>query len=109
MRFTPLIFVVLATGPLAALAAPTPSDNKEDAALSCPDGAKIHCGDCNGTSCRIGFTNYGMDIALVMRASALPRVEVAMGLHAGITTSVVPDTLFVRDGARLRLEEIYMI
>ncbi|PWY66354.1 hypothetical protein BO94DRAFT_540641 [Aspergillus sclerotioniger CBS 115572] len=61
MRFTSLIFVALAVGPLGALAAPTPADNAENAALDCPDGGKIHCGNCNGTSCRIGFKNYPCD------------------------------------------------
>ncbi|KAL7650946.1 pyridoxamine-phosphate oxidase [Aspergillus niger] len=55
MRFVTLVFAALAAGPLAAFAAPAPA---EDAAQSCPDGAKIHCGSCNGTSCRIGFENY---------------------------------------------------
>lgn len=79
MRFVTLVFAALAAGPLAAFAAPAPA---EDAAQSCPDGAKIHCGvshilnsfhahisqdskihiliyhqSCNGTSCRIGFEN----------------------------------------------------
>ncbi|RAL01109.1 uncharacterized protein BO80DRAFT_425084 [Aspergillus ibericus CBS 121593] len=61
MRFTPLLFTLLAASPLATLAAPAPSENNENAALSCPSGAKIHCGGCNGTSCMIGFTNYPCD------------------------------------------------
>ncbi|PYI10908.1 hypothetical protein BO78DRAFT_160234 [Aspergillus sclerotiicarbonarius CBS 121057] len=63
MRFTPLALIILAVGPLAALAAPAPapSDNQENAALSCPSGAKINCGGCNGTSCKIGFNNYPCD------------------------------------------------
>ncbi|BCS03638.1 uncharacterized protein AKAW2_70516S [Aspergillus luchuensis] len=56
MRFATLIFAALAAGPLAALAAPAPADNAANA-KTCPDGDKIHCGGCNGTSCQIGFNN----------------------------------------------------
>ncbi|CAK46991.1 hypothetical protein An16g06570 [Aspergillus niger] len=102
MRFITLVFAALAAGPLAAFAAPAPA---EDAAQSCPDGAKIHCGSCNGTSCRIGFENYGPHIAPAMRAVALSRVEVAMAPPAGTTTSVVLDTLFAPE--KLKLDLIY--
>ncbi|RAH56380.1 hypothetical protein BO85DRAFT_489181 [Aspergillus piperis CBS 112811] len=56
MRFATLIFAALAAGPLAALAAPAPADNAANA-KTCPSGDKIHCGGCNGTSCKIGFNN----------------------------------------------------
>ncbi|GKZ40533.1 hypothetical protein AbraIFM66951_000302 [Aspergillus brasiliensis] len=60
MRFVTLVFAALAAGPLAALAAPAPADDASNAA-ECPSGENIHCGDCNGTSCQIGFENFSCD------------------------------------------------
>ncbi|OJJ71734.1 hypothetical protein ASPBRDRAFT_207064 [Aspergillus brasiliensis CBS 101740] len=94
MRFATIVFAALAASPLAAFAAPAPApeDNSVNAAQDCPSGGKINCGTCNGTSCKIGFTNY-----------ALARVEVVTAPTAGTTTSVDLDTLFVPERLKLDL------
>ncbi|KAL2012278.1 hypothetical protein VTN00DRAFT_4996 [Thermoascus crustaceus] len=58
MRFLTIISALVAS---SAIVAAAPAPEKQAPAANCPNGW-TYCGECNGTSCKVGLSNHACEV-----------------------------------------------